>query len=71
MHTQCQLARQLSRLCCHSLPGWHAHLLHTSADIACWALQEEQKWLAEEKIREQIEKRDDVVKRGHMGDFYR
>ena len=34
-------------------------------------LQEEQKWLAEERIREEIEKRDDVVKRGHMGDFYR
>ena len=33
--------------------------------------QEEQKWLAEEKVREIIEERDDVVKRGHMGDFYR
>ena len=44
--------------------------MHLGSDTAA-KLQEEQKWLAEEKLREAIEKRDDVVKRGHMGDFYR
>jgi hypothetical protein len=34
-------------------------------------LQEDQKWLAEERVREAAEKRDSVVSRGHMGDFYR
>ena len=34
-------------------------------------LEEDSKWLAEEKLREEIEKREDVVKKGHMGDFYR
>ncbi|KAK9810734.1 hypothetical protein WJX73_003832 [Symbiochloris irregularis] len=34
-------------------------------------LEEDQKWLAEEKLREEIEAREDVVKKGHMGDFYR
>ena len=34
-------------------------------------LEEDKKWLAEEAIREEQEKRDDVKKRGHMGDFYR
>lgn len=34
-------------------------------------LQEDQKWLAEERLREAAEKRDSVVSRGHMGDFYR
>lgn len=34
-------------------------------------LEEEKKWLAEEKVREAQEAKDDVVKRGHMGDFYR
>ena len=34
-------------------------------------LEEDKKWLAEEKLREELEARDDVVKKGHMGDFYR
>jgi hypothetical protein len=34
-------------------------------------LQEDQKWLAEERVREAAEKRDSVVARGHRGDFYR
>ena len=34
-------------------------------------LEEDQKWLAEERLREAAEKRDSVVSRGHMGDFYR
>ena len=34
-------------------------------------LVEDQKWLAEERLREAAEKRDSVVSRGHMGDFYR
>lgn len=33
-------------------------------------LQEDQMWLAEERVREEMEKREDVVKKGHMGDFY-
>ena len=34
-------------------------------------LEEDKKWLAEEKLREELEAREDVVKKGHMGDFYR
>lgn len=34
-------------------------------------LEEEKKWLAEEKVREAQEAKNDVVKKGHMGDFYR
>ena len=34
-------------------------------------LEEDKKWLAEEKLREEMEAREDVVKKGHMGDFYR
>ncbi|KAL3151150.1 hypothetical protein ABBQ38_013013 [Trebouxia sp. C0009 RCD-2024] len=34
-------------------------------------LEEDKKWLAEEKVREAQEQRNDVVKKGHMGDFYR
>ncbi len=34
-------------------------------------LEEDKKWLAEEAIREEQEKKDDVKKRGHLGDFYR
>ncbi|KAK9833323.1 hypothetical protein WJX81_006455 [Elliptochloris bilobata] len=34
-------------------------------------LEEDQKWLAEERLREAAEKRASVVSRGHMGDFYR
>ena len=34
-------------------------------------LQEDQQWLAEEKVREAKEAEYDVVKTGHMGNFYR
>lgn len=34
-------------------------------------LEEDKKWLAEEKVREAEEQKNDVVKKGHMGDFYR
>lgn len=34
-------------------------------------LEEEKRWLAEEKLREAQEQKNDVVKKGHMGDFYR
>ena len=34
-------------------------------------LEEEKQWLAEEKVREAQEQKNDVVKKGHMGDFYR
>lgn len=34
-------------------------------------LEEDKKWLAEEKVREAQEQKNDVVKKGHMGDFYR
>ena len=34
-------------------------------------LEEDKKWLAQEKIREAQEQKNDVVKKGHMGDFYR
>ena len=34
-------------------------------------LEEEKQWLAEEKLREAEERKNDVVKKGHMGDFYR
>ena len=34
-------------------------------------LEEEKQWLAEEKLREAQEQKNDVVKKGHMGDFYR
>lgn len=34
-------------------------------------LEEDKKWLEEEKLREQVEAAQDVRKRGHMGDFYR
>lgn len=34
-------------------------------------LEEDKKWLEEEKLREQLEDQQDVRKRGHMGDFYR
>lgn len=34
-------------------------------------LEEDKKWLAEEKLREAQEVKNDVVKKGHMGDFYR
>ena len=34
-------------------------------------LQEDQQWLAEEKVREAKEAEFDVVKTGHMGNFYR
>ena len=33
-------------------------------------LEEEKQWLAEEKLREAQEQKNDVVKKGHMGDFY-
>eukprot|EP00891_Asterochloris_glomerata_P006464 jgi/Astpho2/6464/gw1.00096.39.1_t len=33
-------------------------------------LQEDQQWLAEEKVREAKEAEYDVVKTGHMGNFY-
>ena len=34
-------------------------------------LEEDKKWLAEEKVREAQEQKNDVVKKGHMGDFFR
>ena len=34
-------------------------------------LEEDQKWLAEEKIREARDAKQDVTKAGHMGNFYR
>ena len=34
-------------------------------------LEEDKRWLAEEKLREDQEQKNDVVKKGHMGDFYR
>ena len=34
-------------------------------------LEEDQKWLAEEKIREARDAKHDVIKAGHMGNFYR
>ena len=34
-------------------------------------LEEDQKWLAEEKIREALNAKHDVTKAGHMGNFYR
>lgn len=34
-------------------------------------LEEEKQWLAEEKLREAQEQKNDVVKKGHMADFYR
>ena len=34
-------------------------------------LEEEKQWLAEEKLREAEERKNDVVKKGHIGDFYR
>ena len=34
-------------------------------------LEEDKKWLEEEKLRDQVEAEQDVRKRGHMGDFYR
>ena len=34
-------------------------------------LEADQKWLAEERVREAIEERNSVVKAGHMGNFYR
>uniref|UniRef100_A0A061R024 Coiled-coil domain-containing protein 55 n=1 Tax=Tetraselmis sp. GSL018 TaxID=582737 RepID=A0A061R024_9CHLO len=34
-------------------------------------LEEDRKWLADEKRREEIEKRNDVTKREDLGDFYR
>lgn len=34
-------------------------------------LEEDKKWLAEEKVREAQEQKNDVVMKGHMGDFYR
>ena len=34
-------------------------------------LEEEKQWLAAEKLREAEERKNDVVKKGHMGDFYR
>ena len=34
-------------------------------------LEEDQMWLAEEKIREARDAKHDVIKAGHMGNFYR
>ena len=34
-------------------------------------LEEDQKWLAEEKIREARDAKSDALKAGHMGNFYR
>ena len=34
-------------------------------------LEADQKWLAEERVREAIEEKNSVVKAGHMGNFYR
>lgn len=34
-------------------------------------LEEDKKWLEEEKMKEELEAKQDVRKRGHMGDFYR
>lgn len=34
-------------------------------------LEEDQKWLAAERIREARDAKADVVKAGHMGNFYR
>lgn len=34
-------------------------------------LEEDKRWLAEEKLREDQEQKNDVVKKGHMGNFYR
>ena len=34
-------------------------------------LEEDQKWLAEEKIREARDAKNDALKAGHMGNFYR
>ena len=34
-------------------------------------LEADQKWLAEERVREALEARNSVVKAGHMGNFYR
>jgi coiled-coil domain-containing protein 55 len=34
-------------------------------------LEEDQKWLAEERVREAKDARSDAIKAGHMGNFYR
>ena len=34
-------------------------------------LEEDQMWLAEEKIRQARDAKHDVIKAGHMGNFYR
>ena len=34
-------------------------------------LEADQKWQAEERVREALEARNSVVKAGHMGNFYR
>jgi coiled-coil domain-containing protein 55 len=34
-------------------------------------LEADQKWQAEERVREALEAKNSVVKAGHMGNFYR